>query len=128
LGDIIKQLLKKINPDLKDINPLSSPTLFLAFDEAHAITEMITTHNIQWSQFSSLHQSLHATWLLPIWSLFLSTTGKLEQVAPADVLNYSNCSVQGQLTILMPFSALGFDLLTDVLCYMGVIPWIMFLH
>jgi hypothetical protein len=49
----------------------------------------------------------------------LSTTGKLEQFTPAPVLDDSNRIVEGLLTILTPFSALGFDLLAEVLLYHG---------
>jgi hypothetical protein len=78
---------------------------------------MITTNGIQWSQFSALRRALRAIRLFPIWSLFLSTTGKLEQFAPAPLLDDSNRIVEGRLSILTPYSALGFDLLADVLRY-----------
>ena len=93
--------------------------MFLAFDEAHVIAETITTNGIQWSQFSALRRALRAIRLFPVWSLFLSTTGKLEQFAPAPVLDDSNRIVEGRLIILTPFSALGFDLLAEVLSYNG---------
>ena len=92
-----------------------SPTLLLTFDEAHAIAKMNTTNGIQWSQFSALRRALRAIRLFPVWSLFLSTTGKLEQFAPAPVLDDSNRIVEGRPIILTPFSALGFDLLAEVL-------------
>ena len=78
---------------------------------------MITTNGIQWSQFSALRRALCAIRLFPVWSLFLSTTGK--QFAPAPVLDYSNRIVEGRLIILTPFSALGFDLLAEMLSYNG---------
>jgi hypothetical protein len=81
---------------------------------------MITTNGIQWSQLSALRRALRAIRLFPVWSLFLSTAGKLEQFAPAPVLDDSNRIVEGRLTILTPFSALGFDLLAEeVLSYNG---------
>ena len=119
---IVKQLLQRINPDLRDIVPSLSPTLFLAFDEAHTISETITTNGVQWSQFSALRRALRAIRLFPVWSLFLSTTGKLEQFAPAPVLDDSNRIVEGRLIFLTPFSALGFDLLADVLSCDGSYP------
>jgi hypothetical protein len=112
---IADQLLEKINPNIQKIVNGAPPTLFLAFDEAHTILETITTNGVQWSQFSALRRALRAIRLSPIWSLFLSTTGKLEQFAPAPVLDDSNRIVEGRLVVLTPFSALGFDLLAEVL-------------
>lgn len=52
----------------------------------------------------------------------MSTTGKLEQFAAAPVLGDSNRIVEGRLVILTPFTALGFDLLAEVLLYHGSYP------
>lgn len=91
--------------------------MFLAFDEAHVIADTKTTNGIQRSQFSALRRALRAIRLFPIWSLFLSTTGKLEQFAPAPILDDSNRIVEGRLNTLTPYSAVGFDLLAKVLSY-----------
>ena len=112
---IVKQLLQKINPHFHDGVPNFSPTLFLAFDDAHIISKTITTNRVQWSQFSALRRALHAIRLFPVWSLFLSTTMKLEQFVPAPTLDSSTRIVEGRLSVLTPFSALGFDLLAEVL-------------
>jgi len=64
---------------------------------------------------SSLRRALRAIRLFPVWVFFLSTTGKLEQFAPAPVLDDSNRIVEGRLSILTPFCALGFDLLANKL-------------
>jgi hypothetical protein len=82
--------------------------LFLAFDEADTISTTTTTNGVEWSQFSALRQALHAIRLFPVWSLFLSTTVEL---APTPVLN----RIGENQFVLKPFSALGFDLLAEVL-------------
>lgn len=108
-------MLRRIDPNINDITPDLPPTLFLTVDEAHTISETITTNGVQWSQFSALQRALRAIRLFPVWSLFLSTTGKLEQFAPAPIMDKSNRIAGGRLTILTPFSALGFDLLAEVI-------------
>lgn len=109
---VAKDLLQTISPGYDTESP---PKLFLAFDEAHTITVPITSHGVHWSIFSSLRRALRRIRFLPIWSIFLSTAGKLYQFTPAPFLDDSNRIVEGRLTILMPFSALGFDLLAEVL-------------
>jgi len=105
-------LLRRINPNINGITP---DLPLLAVDEAHTILETIATNGVQWSQFSALRRALRAIRLFPVWSLFLFTTGKLEQFAPAPIMDKSNRVAGGRLTILTPFIALGFDLLAEVI-------------
>jgi len=51
----------------------------LAFDEAHTTTQQHQATGEEWSVFNELH---HTLWL-PLFSLFLSTTGKISQFTSA---------------------------------------------
>ena len=100
-------MLQTINPNLSD----DPPTLFLTFDEAHTLSEVIKTSDIHWSKPSALRRALVALRWLPIWNIFLSTTGKFQQFVPAYSLNPSSRTSESRLATLTPFTALGFDLL-----------------
>lgn len=112
LLDIVKRLLQLLHPGVDDVSGLP-PALFVAFDEAHTILSTTTTGGVQWTQFSSLHWAFRVLRSYPVWSIFLSTTGKLEQFAPIPMLDDSNRIVEGSLITPTPFSTLGFDILAD---------------
>ena len=87
----------------------------LAFDEAHTMSDVIVDAdtNIEWSKFTSFRRAFWALRSLPIWSIFLSTTGKFDQFASAPHSDMSSRIVMGILVSVMPFSALGFDHLAE---------------
>lgn len=62
-----------------------APVFFLAFDEAHTLSEPFhdKESDSDWTPFASLRRGLRSTRLFPIWSLFLSTTGKSDQFPPS---------------------------------------------
>jgi hypothetical protein len=99
----------KIDPD--SVLKTSTPVLFLAFDEAHTLSEPFhdKESDSDWTAFASLKRSLRATRTFPIWSLFLSTTGKTDQFAPPPRLDMSGRIIRGELHNVTPYSALGFD-------------------
>ena len=74
------------------------PVIILAFDEAHTL--MISRGN--WSNLSVMRHLLCNLLCFPVFSLFLSTTGKISQFTSR---------VHGSLKLIRPFTDLGFDTL-----------------
>jgi hypothetical protein len=68
----------------------------------------------KWSKFTSFRRAFRALRSYPIWSIFLSTTGKFDQFASAPFSDMSSRIVMGVLVSAMPFSALGFDHLAEM--------------
>jgi len=108
LNTVIQRVIEKIVPD--PLLKSQAPILFLAFDEAHTLSEAYYDKEIdtQWTAFTSLRRALRSTRSFPIWSLFLSTTGKSDQFAPPH-LDGSGRIIRGELHNVMPYSAVGFD-------------------
>jgi hypothetical protein len=108
LKTVVQNVLKVIDPDFQESVDRTDPILTLAFDEAHTISTS-SDGSTQWTTFNSLRLALRTIRELPVWSLFLSTTGKLIQFAPPPSLDMSARIIQGKLINPTPFSALGFD-------------------
>jgi hypothetical protein len=115
---VAQHLLQIINPDLADAGASVHPTVFLAFDAAHTISEAISTSGVQWSKLSALRHALKAIRLLPIWSIFLSAKAL---PVPAPFTRDGYRVSEGRLFTLMPFGALGFDLLATKFSFDGTV-------
>jgi hypothetical protein len=95
-------------------NPkVGDPVIVLAFDEAHTL---IDSKNMDdslqpWSAFSQLRRALRSLNEYRLFSLFLSTTGKMTQFSSARGEDSSTHVQIGQLyfKLIMPFTDLGFD-------------------
>jgi len=115
-----------ISPSLKGGNstrptaPSSStsqePLIILAFDEAHTLTQVAPTAQvaiqgliIAQTPFSHLRRVLRSIRDCRIFSLFLSTTGKITQFTSPRELDPSNRVQTGDLSLIPPFTALGWD-------------------
>ena len=59
------------------------PLVILAFDEAHTLTDREGDREVAWSNFSKLRHMLCALHRFPLFSLFLSTMGKISQFMSA---------------------------------------------
>lgn len=55
------------------------PLVILAFDEAHTLTDREGVREGAWSNFSELRRVLDVLHRLQLFSLFLSTTGRISQ-------------------------------------------------
>ena len=86
------------------------PLIILAFDEAHTLTNREETGYATWSSFSVLRHVLRALFRFPLFALFLSTTGKISQFISPDE-DTSKRIITGDLTLIQPFTDLGFDTL-----------------
>lgn len=89
------------------VKSASSPPriMVLAFDEAHTLF----SHGQDGQPFKSLKRALRGMREHPIWSVFLSTTGKSSQFAPPPYLDPSDRILWGLLFNAIPFTLLGFD-------------------
>jgi hypothetical protein len=84
------------------------PEVFIVFDEAHLLTKPFnatTTRN----DFSELRRALGPLPKETLFTILLSTTGKISQFTPAKGQDPSNRMNDGTLTIPTPFIWLGFD-------------------
>ncbi|EDR09448.1 uncharacterized protein LACBIDRAFT_326238 [Laccaria bicolor S238N-H82] len=87
-----------------------APVLILAFDKAHIIAEWKkSSDGEQWSVFHQVQQLLRSFRHLPIFSLFLSTTGKISQFTSAAEEDPSKRIINGDLVPGQPLTDLGFD-------------------
>jgi hypothetical protein len=86
------------------------PSVILACDEAHTLTDIIQEEqDVEWSKFSEFRHALRGLNHLPLFSLFLSTTGKIQQFTSKE--DVSRRITEGKLTLIQPFTDLGFDTL-----------------
>ena len=86
-----------------------SPVIILAFDEAHQLTEVQGNAEKSWSRFGELRRNIRKLKTLPIFFLFISTVSKISDFTPAQKQDMSARIVNETLTLLPPFTGLGFD-------------------
>jgi hypothetical protein len=89
--------------------------IILAADEAHTLTKRHRIADREWSVFNELRHVLRGLHNLPLFSLFLSTTGKISQFASTMEEDLSARIVEGKLVIIQPFTDLGFDPLARII-------------
>jgi hypothetical protein len=105
--------MKFLIPDFDIVND-NKPVLVLSFDEAHPLAEIQYNPDMgRWSRFSELRRALRIIDLYPCFSLFLSTTGKVNQFMPQPKDNNSNRIEKGLVKVIPPFCELGFDQLAE---------------
>ncbi|KAM6501265.1 hypothetical protein JOM56_004279 [Amanita muscaria] len=104
-------LLKCLNPELEAAHIKTLPPLVvLAFDEVHVLS--VEKHQFDtgyFSKFSELRRALRAINELPIFSVFLSTSGKIQNITPRAELDGAGWVQKTNLVLLPPFTELGFD-------------------
>ena len=83
------------------------PILILAFDEAHVLNEEITVGSV--SPLIGLRKALRIIRTQPIFTVFLSTTGKIRDFTPPPSEDPSGRLSGGDLKLFPPFTELGFD-------------------
>ncbi|KAF8519088.1 hypothetical protein BU17DRAFT_47994, partial [Hysterangium stoloniferum] len=88
----------------------SFPIIFLEFDEAHLLTDKETFREERGhSHFSELRRALRMMHSSPVFSFFLSTTGKISQFTPFRAVDSSTRLMEGRLHLIPPYMDLGFD-------------------
>ncbi|KIL66156.1 hypothetical protein M378DRAFT_10426 [Amanita muscaria Koide BX008] len=95
-------LIKCLNPELEAAHIKTLPPLVvLAFDEAHVLS--VEKHQVDtgyFSEFSELRRALRALNELPIFSVFLSTSGKIQNITPRPELDGAGWVQKSNLTNL----------------------------
>ncbi|KAI0298434.1 hypothetical protein B0F90DRAFT_702078 [Multifurca ochricompacta] len=86
--------------------------IYISFDEAHSLTTPFGEHDWR-SPFTELRRALQMLEGSPMWSFFLSTTGKITQFSQPRSVDPSNRVRQGELIIPQPYIYLGFDQLME---------------
>ncbi|KAM6501264.1 hypothetical protein JOM56_004278 [Amanita muscaria] len=104
-------LLKCLNPELEAAHIKTLPPLVvLAFDEAHVLS--VEKHQFDtgsFSKFSERRRALRALKYLPIFSVFLCTSGKTQHITLRAEFDASGRVQKSNLVLLPPFTELGFD-------------------
>ncbi len=86
------------------------PLVILVFDEAHSLTSKEET---QVTDFLEMQYALRGLLFQPLFTLFLSTTGKLTQFIPLKHADPSNRIVSNKLHLIEPFTDLDFDIFSN---------------
>jgi len=82
--------------------------VFITFDEAHALSECFDEH-LNESRFVALRRVLSRIPKSPLFSFFLSTTGKITQFGQSRGRDPSTRIYGGKLATPRPYIYLGFD-------------------
>jgi hypothetical protein len=73
----------------------------------------------EWSMFDELRHALRTVQNLPVFTLFLSTMGKISQFTSATTEDHAARIIAGELTLIPPFTDLGFDHLAKIISLGG---------
>jgi len=88
------------------------PALIISFDEAHALAKVEVKDKIPpWSKFYEFRRALQVIQSYPCFSVFLATTGKVNQFMPDP--GDSSRVQQELMTLITPFCELGYDQLAE---------------
>ncbi|GBE85504.1 hypothetical protein SCP_0800210 [Sparassis crispa] len=92
------------------------PLVVLEFDESHMLMKPASGGNA-WSNFGELCRALRALSDYPLFSLFLSTTRKINQFIPSKDNEPSLRIIFGDLILIHPFTDLGLDQLARFISF-----------
>jgi hypothetical protein len=111
IGRTALDLIEFLSPGLKDeARKTLPPLVILAFDEAHVLSaEKHECDTGYFSKFSELRRALRALNALPMFSVFLSTTGAIQNITPRPEFDTSGRVQKSEFLLLPPFTELGFD-------------------
>ena len=113
LKDTVRLLMEYLIEDF-DVLKDYLPALVLSFDEAHPLAKTEKDHiDGLWSRFSKLRHALRVIHSHPCFSVFLLTTGKVNQFIPSRLNDQSNRVQEGHLNLMHPFCEIGLDQLAE---------------
>ena len=112
---MLERVLNEGREEYKGQHRISDPykyvDIFVSFDEAHTLTSCYDDHNE--SRFVVLRRALSALSDEPLFSFFLSTTGKVTQFGQARGHDASDRINHGRLASPRPYIFVGFDQLVQ---------------
>lgn len=86
------------------------PLVFMAFDESHSLTDPFDKDDDpRNTHFTQLRRVLRMLYGEPVFTFFLSTTGKISQFTGPRSVDPSSRIAQGMFQLIPPFVDLGFD-------------------
>ena len=90
---------------------VGNPVIVLAYDQAHTLINIMNMDDSlqPWSAFAQLSRALRSLNEYSLFSLCLSTTGKMTQFSSANGEDSSTCVQIGKLYLILPFTDLGSD-------------------
>ena len=112
-----RPVLSEVEP--KESRRRSLTTAFQLLFSPHTTTQRHQAAGEEWSVFNELRHALRRLHGLPLFSLFLSTTGKISQFTSAIEEDLSKRVVEGTLIVIQPYTDLGFDPLARIIAADG---------
>jgi hypothetical protein len=109
----ITEAFRRLEDQLDEGQTAAGPKsirIYIGFNEAHPLTVPFSEHSAE-SNYSQLRRALNHLRELPLFTFFLSTTGKISdsEFTPHRGFDASERLVHGSLNTLPPFIHLGFD-------------------
>jgi hypothetical protein len=95
------------------------PLVVLEVDEAHTMTTRRAKPPHEWSNFREFRLALRSLNNCSLFTLFLSTTGKITEFTSSKDRDLSGRVVAGLLLLIAPYTDLGFDQLARKIAYDG---------
>ena len=102
-------ILEPNMPPASEYMDSKPPVIILAYDEAHGMSVPKSDEPTDPTVFTQHRRTIRGLRALPIFALFLSTTGKIHDLTPPPKFDASDRHRKSTLRLLPPFSRLGFD-------------------
>jgi hypothetical protein len=114
-----KAKLRSVQQSAKRSVGDDEPLVVVEADEAHTMTMRRSHPPHQWSNFGQLRLAMRSMNKCSLFSLFLSTTGKVTQFTPSKDKDLSGRVVAGILHLVTPYTDLGLDQLAKKITHDG---------
>ena len=95
------------------------PLVVVEAHEAHTMTIRRSHPPQEWSNFGQFRRAMRSMNHCSLFSLFLSTTGKIMQFTSSKDIDISGHVVAGMLLLISPYTDLGFDQLAKKIPHDG---------
>jgi hypothetical protein len=117
-GDFKSKLRSAQQPEKKTVSD-DEPLVVVEADEAHTMTMRRSHPPHEWSNFGQFRRAMRSMNYCSLFSLFLSTTGKITQFTSSKDKDLSGRVVAGILLLIAPYTDLGFDQLAKMIAHDG---------
>ena len=117
-GNFKSKLRSAQQPARKTVSD-DEPLVVVEADEAHTMTMRRSHPPDEWSNFGEFRRAMRTMNDCSLFSLFLSTTGKITQFTSSKDKDLSGRVVAGMLLLIAPYTDLGFDQLAKKFAHDG---------